>query len=50
MEYIERFVEQDMLKWKNRNNGLALEVIGSRQVGKTTTVMHFAGHEFEQTV
>lgn len=50
MEYIERFVEQDMLKWKNQNNGLALEVIGSRQVGKTTTVMHFAENNYKNVI
>ena len=52
--YIERFVEHDILKWKDTCrtsvHKYALEVTGSRQVGKTTTVLHFAENNYENVV
>lgn len=32
MEYIEHFIEQDMLAWKMSDSGFTLEITGSRQV------------------
>lgn len=50
MEYIERFIEQDMLAWKMSDSGLALEITGSRQVGKSTTVRHFAKSNYKNVI
>lgn len=48
-DYVERFIEKDMLSWKADNNS-ALIITGGRQVGKTTTVRHFAFNNYEHVV
>ena len=47
MEYIKRFVEEDFKEWKERYSRFTLEVVGCRQVGKTTTVLHFAKENYD---
>lgn len=39
--YLERFIENDILSWKNNPNHRALEINGGRQIGKTTTLKKF---------
>lgn len=50
MEYITRFVEKDFKEWKDQYNRFALEVTGCRQVGKTTTVLHFANENYTTVI
>lgn len=54
MQYIKRFIESDFLNWKNTNrvggHKYALEVTGSGQIGKTTTVLHFAEENYDNVV
>lgn len=50
MEYIERFIEKDLKDWKASNSSCALEVTGCRQVGKTTTVLHFAHENYDNVI
>lgn len=48
--YIHRFIEDDLLDWKLNSSNKVLVVSGCRQVGKTTTIMEFARHEYENVV
>lgn len=54
MQYFERIVEEELKKWKESNrvsdHKYALEVTGSRQVGKTTTVLHFAENNYKNVI
>lgn len=50
MEYIKRFVEEDFKEWKERYSRFTLEVVGCRQVGKTTTVLHFAKENYDTVI
>ena len=44
--YVERFIEQKLREWKAHRSESVLEVTGCRQVGKTTTVLHFARENY----
>lgn len=52
--YIERFIERELLHWKQENksgpNKYAIEITGSRQIGKTTTALHFAEKNYQNVV
>lgn len=54
MRYIKRFIEDDLLQWRNDNIGsdhkYVMEITGSRQVGKTTTVLHFANKNYKNVI
>ncbi len=54
MRYIKRHAETLFLQWKQtcRQNShkLALLVTGSRQVGKTTAVQHFANEQYKNVI
>lgn len=51
IEYIDRFIENDFAKWKKDIAGSkALMVKGCRQVGKTTTVKHFAERNYKYVI
>lgn len=47
--YIERDIEKKFLDWKVRSS-CALEVEGSKQVGKTTTIKKFAKENFNNVI
>ena len=49
-KYIHRFIENDMLEWKKNWNDKVLYVSGCRQVGKTTTILHFAHEYYKQVI
>lgn len=49
--YIERFIEKDFHDWKdNWADSRTLLVKGCRQVGKTTSVRHFAGENYKYVI
>lgn len=50
MHYVERFIEKEFYNWKQNWEGYGLEVTGCRQVGKTTTVLHFANENYKNVV
>lgn len=51
MEYVERFIEKRFTEWKQSwHDSYILEVAGCRQVGKTTTVLHFARENYQNVV
>ena len=50
MPYIKRSVEKEFYNWKEHWKGYGLEVVGCRQVGKTTTVLHFAYENYKNVV
>lgn len=47
--YITRNIEQQMKAWLKYEH-LALQIDGGRQVGKTTTILHFAKENFKNVV
>lgn len=47
--YLNRFIEKDLLKWKNESNKVLL-LSGARQTGKTTVLRHFADEHFENVI
>lgn len=49
MEYIERKVDNELLKWMNSADRMPLLIRGARQVGKTSTVRHL-GKQFQYYV
>lgn len=49
--YIERFIEKDFHDWKdNWADSRTLLVKGCRQVGKTTSVRHFAAENYKYVI
>lgn len=48
--YLERFIEKDILSWKNNPNHRALEINGGRQIGKTTTLKKFVESNYENVI
>uniref|UniRef100_UPI003FEE6A8E AAA family ATPase n=1 Tax=Agathobacter sp. TaxID=2021311 RepID=UPI003FEE6A8E len=49
--YIERFIEKDFHDWKdNWADSKTLLVKGGRQVGKTTSVRHFAAENYKYVI
>ena len=48
--YIHRFIEDNLLNWKLNNSDKVLLVSGCRQVGKTTTILEFARHEYKNVI
>ena len=48
--YFKRDIEKFLLQWKNNSMRSVLEVKGARQVGKTTTLLHFAKENYENLI
>lgn len=46
-EFMERFILQDLIAWKNRSDRKPLILLGARQVGKTYILKEFGRREFE---
>ena len=46
-QYMERFIMQDLIAWKNRKDRKPLILLGARQVGKTYILKEFGQREFE---
>ena len=46
-QYMERFIMQDLIAWKNREDRKPLILLGARQVGKTYILKEFGQREFE---
>lgn len=44
---MERFIMQDLIAWKNREDRKPLILLGARQVGKTYILKEFGQREFE---
>ena len=44
---MERFIMQDLIAWKNREDRKPLVLLGARQVGKTYILKEFGQREFE---
>lgn len=47
--YFKREIEEKLMWWKE-NSDSSLEVLGARQVGKTTTLIHFASENFKNVI
>lgn len=47
---LKRDIYADLLRWKNRNSGLVLELEGARQVGKTYILDKFAREQYHQSI
>lgn len=47
--YLHRFIENDLLKWKNESNKVLI-LSGARQVGKTTVLKHFSEENYTNVV
>lgn len=47
--YFRREIEERLKKWL-QNTHLTLEVLGARQVGKTTTILHFSKENFKNII
>lgn len=45
--YMERFVMQDLIAWKNKKDRKPLILLGARQVGKTYILKEFGRREYE---
>lgn len=45
--YMERFVVQDLIAWKNKKDRKPLILLGARQVGKTYILKEFGRREYE---
>ena len=46
-QYMERFIMQHLIAWKNREDRKPLILLGARQVGKTYILKEFGQREFE---
>ena len=46
---MERFIMQDLIAWKNREDRKPLILLGARQVGKSSSVRHL-GEQFDNMV
>lgn len=46
-EFMERFILQDLIAWKNRSDRKPLILLGARQIGKTYILKEFGRREFE---
>ena len=44
---MERFIMDDLVRWKNRNDRKPLILLGARQVGKTYILKEFGRREYE---
>ena len=49
-QYMERFIMQDLIAWKNRKDRKPLILLGARQVGKTYILKEFGQREFENVI
>ena len=47
--YLHRFIENDLLKWKNESNKVLI-LSGARQIGKTTVLKHFGEENYTNVV
>ena len=47
---LERDVQQELLRWKEKRHKTVLQVEGPRQVGKTHEVKKFASSHYEQVI
>lgn len=47
--YFKRKIDKELLKWRDTSNHLVLELQGSRQVGKTESLLHFSDY-YENSV
>ncbi|MBN1684786.1 MAG: AAA family ATPase [Gammaproteobacteria bacterium] len=47
---MKRFIEQDLIVWKNQSQHMPLLLSGARQVGKTYTIEQFGRTYFDHTV
>lgn len=47
---MERKIEKSLLKWKNAKNRKPLLLRGSRQVGKTWSLLHFGKHHYKNVL
>lgn len=45
-----REIYDQLLKWKNRNDGKVLEIKGARQVGKTFIIQKFARENYSKVI
>lgn len=50
VEYLERDIDSRLLDWKNDTWHHALVIVGARQVGKTTSILHFANGNYKYVV
>lgn len=50
VEYLKRDIDSRFENWKNDKWHHALIVIGARQVGKTTSILHFANNSYKHVV
>ncbi len=50
MVVMDRFIEKELLAWKNEDQPLPLIIRGARQVGKSHTIEKFGKDNFESTV
>ncbi len=48
--YLKRKADDVLSKWKNNENRSPLIIKGSRQIGKTETIMHFAVENYENII
>ena len=46
-EFMERFILQDLIAWKNRSDRKPLILLGARQVGKTYSILEFGRTDYE---
>lgn len=50
MTYLRRKIDKYLLEWKSTEGHNPLIVKGARQVGKTESIMHFAGSNYDNTI
>lgn len=49
-KYFRRDIDKELLEWKNSKKHKALEIIGARQVGKTTSILHFVNNNYKNVI
>ena len=48
--YLKRKIDEYLENWKNERDHLPLIVKGARQIGKTESILHFAGKNYESVI
>ena len=48
--YFRRQIEEKIERWHKQEDKLVLEIKGGRQIGKTTTILHFARNFYQNTI
>lgn len=48
--YFRRDIDKELLKWKNGKEHIALEIIGARQIGKSTSIKHFVKNNYQNVI